>query len=161
MICFKHVRDLREEHEITQRQLGKLLGVDHSTYASWERGRDLFPLERLIILADFYHVSIDYITDQNFIRTYSDLQEGMDRKKMQQRIRKIRVDHQFTQVAIANTINTSHSTICAYEKGVVNPSLIYLYQLSQMFHVSIDYLLGRTDIKSLNEEEKKSLVDQS
>lgn len=162
MICFKRVRELREEHEITQKEIGRLLGVDHSTYGGWERGRDLFPLERLIILANYYQVSIDYITGQNSNRTYPDLKKDINIIIMKQRIRKIRVEHHFTQVAIANTINTSHSTICAYEKGLVNPSLIYLYQLAQMFHVSIDYLLGRTDIKDLEEKEKKkSLVEQN
>ena len=63
MICFEKVRYLREEQELTQKEIGNLLGVDHSTYASWERGRDLFPLKQLLILANFYHVDIDYITD--------------------------------------------------------------------------------------------------
>ena len=75
MICFKRVRELREEHEITQKEIGRLLGVDHSTYGGWERGRDLFPLERLIILANYYQVSIDYITGQNSNRTYPDLKK--------------------------------------------------------------------------------------
>ena len=143
MICFERVRELREEHEITQKELGKLLGVDHSTYGSWERGRDLFPLERLIILANFYQVSLDYIT--NLTKENKDL--------LKKRMREIRIENNYTQVAIADVINTSHSTISAYEKGTVKPSLLYLYQLSKLFHVSIDYLLGRTNTKHLQKEE--------
>lgn len=153
MICFERVRELREEHEITQKELGKLLGVDHSTYGSWERGRDLFPLERLIILANFYQVSLDYITNLTKEKIYPDLAQTINKDLLKKRMREIRIENNYTQVAIADVINTSHSTISAYEKGTVKPSLLYLYQLSKLFHVSIDYLLGRTNTKHLQKEE--------
>ena len=81
---FKAIEDKCSDADLynylAPKEIGNLLGVDHSTYASWERGRDLFPLKQLLILANFYHVDIDYITDispkkkyQNEIVNYSNL----------------------------------------------------------------------------------------
>lgn len=153
MICFERVRYLREEHDITQKELGKLLEVDHSTYASWERGRDLFPLKRLLKLANFYHVSMDYITDLTPLRTYPDLKTEVNKELMHQRIREIRIENEITQAALAQLIQTSHSAISDYERGKINPPLIILYQFSQIFHVSMDYLLGKTNTKYIKELE--------
>ncbi len=152
MICFEKVRYLREEQELTQKEVGNILGVDHSTYAGWERGRDLFPLKHLLILADFYKVSLDYITNLSSIRTYKNLKMELNKDLTVQRIREVRKENHYTQIKLAETLNTSHSAISDYERGNRIPPLIILYQLSQLFHVSIDYLLGKTDLKYLEKE---------
>ena len=60
-LTFKRIRDLREDHDIKQKDIAKMLLIDQSTYSDYENGRINVPIEALIKLADFYKTSIDYI----------------------------------------------------------------------------------------------------
>ena len=57
----KRLRDLREDHDLTQKQISDMLGIQQTVYSRYERGFQTIPLEHLIKLADFYKVSLDYI----------------------------------------------------------------------------------------------------
>lgn len=57
----KRLRDLREDHDLTQKQVADMLGIQQTVYSRYERGYQTIPLEHLIKLADFYKVNIDYI----------------------------------------------------------------------------------------------------
>ena len=57
----KRLRDLREDHDLTQFQIAELLGTSQTMYARYERGANELPIRHLITLADFYGVSTDYI----------------------------------------------------------------------------------------------------
>lgn len=56
------LRFLRENGEYTQTQIASLLHVGQRTYADYEYGKTRIPVDSLIILAQFYDVSMDYIT---------------------------------------------------------------------------------------------------
>lgn len=58
---FRRLKDLREDHDLTQAQLAKLLGIQQTVYSRYERGFQNLPLEYLLFLADFYQVSTDYL----------------------------------------------------------------------------------------------------
>lgn len=61
------IRDLREDHDYTQKKVAGYLMCDQSLYSKYERGERPVPLDIVIRLADFYNVSIDYLvgrTDQ-------------------------------------------------------------------------------------------------
>ena len=55
------IRDLREDNDLTQAQIAELLMCDQSLYSKYERGEREIPLRLLIILSDYYNVSLDYI----------------------------------------------------------------------------------------------------
>lgn len=55
------IRDLREDGDLTQKQIAEILLCDQSLYSKYERGERAVPLEILIKLADFYKVSLDYL----------------------------------------------------------------------------------------------------
>ena len=57
----KRLRDLREDRDLTQEQLARLLGTSQTMYARYERGANELPLRHLVALADYYNVSTDYI----------------------------------------------------------------------------------------------------
>ena len=59
------MRDLREDADKTQQQIADLLGTSQTMYARYERGYQTIPLEHLIRLADYYHVSLDYLTGRS------------------------------------------------------------------------------------------------
>ena len=55
------IRDLREDHDKTQQNIADLLGTSQTMYARYERGANELPVRHLIRLAQYYHVSMEYI----------------------------------------------------------------------------------------------------
>lgn len=55
------IRVLREDHDKTQSEIAKLLKVGQRTYCDYELGRTRIPVDSLIVLAELYNVSMDYI----------------------------------------------------------------------------------------------------
>lgn len=53
--------DLREDHDLTQKELSKAINVTQRSYSYYERGDHMIPPEVLCRLADFYGTSVDYI----------------------------------------------------------------------------------------------------
>ena len=59
---FRRIGDLRIDNDIKQVALAKHLGVNQSTYSDYEKGKINVPIEILIKLADYYGVTLDYLT---------------------------------------------------------------------------------------------------
>lgn len=55
------IRDIREDRDITQKQIAEYLMCDQSLYSKYERGEREIPLRLLIALAEYYDVSLDYL----------------------------------------------------------------------------------------------------
>ncbi len=61
---YQRIRDLREDHDLTQRELGELLSCSQRVYSNYERGDIDIPTAVLIRLADYYGVSVDYLLNR-------------------------------------------------------------------------------------------------
>ena len=60
---YRRLRDLREDHDLTQDQLVAALGLNKTTYTNYEQGKREIPFALVIRLAQLYNVSIDYIAE--------------------------------------------------------------------------------------------------
>ena len=60
----------------------------------------------------------------------------------------LRVDSDMSQKDLADMLNLKSSAISKYEKGIAQPSMTTLIKLADIFHVSVDYLLGLSSIKN-------------
>ncbi len=58
---YRRIRDLREDHDLTQKQLAQFLHCSQQAYSAYELGKRDVPTDVLIRLALFYHVTTDYI----------------------------------------------------------------------------------------------------
>lgn len=56
------IKDLREDNDLTQKEIAKVLMCDQSLYSKYERGEREIPLSLLIKLADYYGTSLDSLT---------------------------------------------------------------------------------------------------
>ena len=63
-MLYKRIRDLREDNDLTQKQMGEILSCSQRVYSNYERGELDIPTEILIKLADFHKVSVDYLLDR-------------------------------------------------------------------------------------------------
>ena len=58
---YKRIRDMREDNDLTQKQMAEYLKIHQTTYSDYEIGNLNIPVEVLIKLARFYDTSIDYL----------------------------------------------------------------------------------------------------
>lgn len=60
------IRDLREDHDLTQQRVAEILMCDQSLYSKYERGERALPLELAVKLADLYNVSLGYLVGREY-----------------------------------------------------------------------------------------------
>lgn len=58
---YQRIRNLREDSDLTQTQIAKILNCSQRIYSNYERGDVDIPTQILIKLADFHHTSVDYL----------------------------------------------------------------------------------------------------
>ena len=61
MFMYQRLRDCREDKDLTQTEIGVILGIDQRVYSTYETGKRQIPVNYLIKLALFYHTSLDYL----------------------------------------------------------------------------------------------------
>lgn len=83
---------------------------------------------------------------------------------MQNRIKQLRVENNITQVRLSIELEVTQETVSAYEIGKHSPSVKSLLRMASLFDVSIDYILGLSDIrkastdKILSQDESKFIL---
>lgn len=60
----KRLKDLREDNDLSQKEIASILKITRQQYSLYELGKRSLPIDLLIILADFYKTSTDYILDR-------------------------------------------------------------------------------------------------
>lgn len=73
------------------------------------------------------------------------------------RIKLLREEFNYTQQDLANKLQSSKSVIGLYESETRKPSLEILVKLSEIFNCSIDYILGKSDIRNPEKQEEDPL----
>ena len=64
IVQYKNLRGIREDRDLKQKDIAKILNVSQNTYSQYETGIIALTAEVLIKLANYYHVSIDYLLDR-------------------------------------------------------------------------------------------------
>ena len=58
---YSRLKDLREDRDLVQKEIGAILGIDQRVYSNYETGKREIPTRFVVKLADFYKTSTDYI----------------------------------------------------------------------------------------------------
>ena len=61
MVEYIRIRNLREDHDLTQENIAKHLGIAQRTYSGYENGTRNIPVQYVVMLAKFYKTSTDYL----------------------------------------------------------------------------------------------------
>ena len=134
--------ELREYNNLTQKAVGEILGVRQQTYAEWEKGKKIIPLKHLVTLANFYNVSIDYLTGLSRNKKVFYTYKTLNKEEIGKRIVYVRNLYNIKQKDLAKILNTSPSKVCAYEKGNNLILTAFLYQIAREYNISIDWFIG-------------------
>ena len=138
----KRLYDLREAHDLSQREIAKVLKVSQQTYSLWENGIKIIPLKHLHDLANYYQVSIDYLLSLSNDKRKL-IASPLNRRIIGQNIKNFRKKYNLTLRDLAKELNTTSSTISAYETGKTLILTAFIYQIAIKYHLSIDELLDR------------------
>lgn len=139
------IRDLRDEYELNQVKMANILGVSKSTYARWETDEAIIPLTHLNDLCNHFNISMDYITGFTKEKNYIITNKKLNKVLIGKRLKEFRKKNKLTQVALAEAIGTSHSTISGYEHGKNMILTAFAYNIAKKYNVSLDWLCGRID----------------
>lgn len=149
---FERLLYLREEKELTQKELGEIFNVDRSIISKWEIDSVTIPLKQLNNYANYFNVSLDYLTGLSNIKENTKTIKKLDKQKIGQNIKQVRKENNLTLRALAKQLNTTSSTISAYETGKTLILTAFAYQIAKKYNISLDWLLGKSNNKSIKKD---------
>lgn len=141
---FQRLVEIREDLNLRQKDIADILGITQQSYSLWENGSKIIPLKHLNNLCNYYNLNMDYVIGLSSIKYYNITNKEIDKILIGERLRKIRKDNNITQEELANILNTTHSTISAYESGKTTILTAFAYEICKRYNISMDYLCGRT-----------------
>lgn len=67
-IVYQRIRDLRNDKDMSQKDIADVLGMSQTGYSKYETGENDIPTRVLLVLADFYGVSVDYLLGRTDVK---------------------------------------------------------------------------------------------
>ena len=135
---FERLFLLRQSNGLTQEEMGKILNVGRVAISKWENTVEIIPLNKLNAYANYFNVSLDYITKLSDEKKKTK-KIMLDKETIGRNIRLLRKEFKLTQKDLANVLNTSHSTISAYEAGKTMLFTAFALQICEKYGISLDY----------------------
>lgn len=151
MIYSEKLKVLKENNNLTQEKLAKVLNIERSAYSLYEMEYTLMPIKHLNSLANYFNVSLDYMFGFTDKTSYENSICEIDKLKAGERLKIFRKDLKISQTKLAAILNSSFSTIAGYEQGRYIIATPFLYTICKKYKVSADYLLGKIDYMPNND----------
>lgn len=146
---FDRIKLIREEKELTQKEMAELLNIKRSAYSLWEINKNIIPLVKLNQFCNTFSISMDYMANLSDIKNRDLKYNELDIKVVGLRLKEIRKELKITQEKLASKFNTTHSAISAYENGITLIPTIFLVEFAKISNVSLNYFCGKTDDKRI------------
>lgn len=142
--------ELRLDRNLKQKDIAKILNISENRYSKYERRINDLTLEMSNKVANFYNVSLDYlfgISNKNFKVNNKDI----NLKLLQKRLLELRKENKLSQNELGQKVGFPQTTYSGYENGTSIPTSFKTYYLAIYYNVSLDYLVGRTNIKEVQQ----------
>lgn len=136
--------DLIGDLDCKKSEIPKLLNINYNIYVKITEFGIIPKPVILIRIADYFNVSIEYLlgrTDDSYFVKAETIITFLDRYQV------LKAEKNMTDYAIAQKLHITTSYTTNWKNKKYMPSIVTLIELSEIFKVSIDYLLGRTDDK--------------
>lgn len=145
MIYNDRLIELRENNDLKQYDVAKVLQMHKGVYNQYEREYTIIPIKHLNTLCNYFNVSFDYIFGFTNAINYTNNKYEIDKKLSGERLKEFRKVNKLTQEKLAKKLNVSRTTITEYERGTNIIATPFLYTICKDYKVSADYLLGKID----------------
>lgn len=143
----KRLLDLRETEKLNQKDIAKILNISQQGYSAWETGEKIIPIKKLNKLCNYYNVSLDYIlciSNKKRTKNLINIDE-FNKEEIGKRIKIIRAKNNLSLRKLAKELNTTSSTISAYETGKTLILTAFAYQITKKYKISLDWIYGKKD----------------
>lgn len=137
------IKILRDELEITQEEISKVLGCTRTAYSLWEINKNTIPLYYLNKISNEYNINIDYLVNLSNDKYIKFNKVEIDRVNLGKKIKEARKSINYTQEKLAAKLNTTHSVISAYESGKTTVSTLFLIEIAKITNKSLNWLLNK------------------
>ena len=138
-MLYLRIKDIREDADLTQKDMSKILKTSQSNYSRWENKKELVPLKKLAILCNYFNLNMDYVIGFSNNKKLSS-KYNIQKKNIGEKLKILRKRKKITQKDLARLLNTSQSTISAYESGKTTLLTAFAFQIIEKYHVSLDWL---------------------
>lgn len=137
------LRNMREDRDLTQTNIAEILHCTKQNYGQIENGKVIPSIKQMVILSNYYNVSIDYILARSTAPMPYSKKQIFDYSFLIKRIVTLRKHNNYKQVYIAKEVlNMSQAMYSHIENMVYQLDLISLIKLADLYSVSINYVLG-------------------
>ncbi len=148
-----HIRfkELRKKNKLRQVDIANLLNMSIPSYNRCENLVNDISLINCNKLANYYDVSLDYLLGLSNTSQYENyVSKEIDFNIMKKRLKQERKNAGLSQIELSKKIGYSQAVYSDYENGDKILTTSKLLDIISYYHISIDYILGRTDIDNLN-----------
>lgn len=145
-----NIKYCREELEMTQEELGIVLGASKQTISNWETGYIPIPLAKLIRFCNLYNYSMDFVCGLTRKNIKYDKLIVIDQKLIGKNLKSLRTKLNLTQQKLSDKCNFYQSTYNHYETGYSLIKIMPAYSICKTYNVSLDWLVGRTNNSKIN-----------
>lgn len=140
---YERIKNNREDHDLTQREMATYLHVKRSTYAMWELGDVRIPLLKLQEIADYFQVSMQYL-----VGLTNDKSKVIEKTIVNSRLlggvlKTKRLENNLTQMQVAAYLMINQSAYAYYEYGKAQIPIDKLCLIANLYQTTIDCLCGR------------------
>ena len=111
---FGRLKEIREFEGVTQEELAAYLKISRSTYAGYESGKDMIPLEKLNAIANFFQTTIDYLVGETSTREKITKEQVINKANVSKLLKRTRKKNHLTQKEFAKILKTSQPNIHKY-----------------------------------------------
>ena len=132
----EHLIFMRDNLDLNQREMAEKLNVAKSTYARWETGEKIIPLEHLVDFCNLTKTNLDYAIGLSEKKTKLSSNIIIDKYIIGNKLRELRLENNLSEKAFAESINTVQSVISAYETGKTLIQTSFLYDICVKYNIS-------------------------
>lgn len=150
------LKDLRMEKGVSQQKIADYLGITRQSYSNYELGNREADYKTLTNLAKYFNTTVDYLLGISDSKSSTKEIE----KETGNRIKQVRTSVGMSKKEFAKIFGITQNTLSQYENGKGELDAALLLEISEYFHVTVDYLLGKEQknilADELNEDIKKA-----
>lgn len=142
------INQIRDEYDLTQQELADIIGGSRVNISNWENDKETPNIKRVNQIVDHFGLSLDYMFHLSTKRSHPYIKRGELNKIIAgRRLKDFRDDRNITLRTLAKELNTTSSTLSAYEIGKNMMLTAFALQICKTYNISMDWLYGKIDHK--------------
>jgi len=140
---FSNLKNIRNDNDLTQKDVADKLGVNQFTYKNWENGIVMIPLKYIDQLSVIYNARLSYLLglEKSYKTDYT--VKEIDYNFLLNHLLKLKSEYKHSYSQIAQFLNCNKSTCCRYFEGKIPIPIDRLILLSELYKIDLDKLCGK------------------